>query len=141
MGHRYFTNHGINPMWIIHHSADLNSKKQVRNTRTYDFSTLYTSIPHKQLKTQLSLVIKNAFSASKKCYISVYSSDAKWNDSPRKTTLALNCDKVVYLSNWLIDSIFVTFGDKIFRQKIGSPMDTDCAPFLANLFLYSYEYK
>ena len=131
-------------MWIIHNStavhnmiADLNSKKQVRNIRTYDFSTLYTSIPHKQLKTQLSLVIKNAFSASKKSYISVYSSDAKWTDSPRKTTLALNCDKVIYLLNWLIDNIFVTFGDKIFRQKIGIPMGTDCAPFLANLFLYS----
>ena len=27
------------------------------------------------------------------------------------------------------------------RQKIGIPMGTDCAPFLANLFLYSYEYK
>ncbi len=29
----------------------------------------------------------------------------------------------------------------MFRQKIGIPMGTDCAPFLANLFLYSYEYK
>jgi hypothetical protein len=53
IGKRYFTNHGINPMWIINNStavhnmiADLNSKKQVRNIRTYDFSTLYTSIPH-----------------------------------------------------------------------------------------------
>ena len=60
IGKRYFTNHGINPMWIIDNStavhsmiADLNRKKQVRNIRTYDFSTLYTSIPHKQLKTQL----------------------------------------------------------------------------------------
>ena len=30
---------------------------------------------------------------------------------------------------------------KLFRQKIGIPMGTDCAPFLANLFLYSYEYE
>ena len=43
--------------------------------------------------------------------------------------------------NWLIDNIYVTFGDKCFRQAIGIPMGTDCAPFLANLFLYSYEYK
>ena len=60
IGKRYFTNHGINPMWIIDNStavhsmiADLNRKKQVRNIRTYDFSTLYTNIPHKQLKTRL----------------------------------------------------------------------------------------
>ena len=43
--------------------------------------------------------------------------------------------------NWLIDNIFVTFGDQCFRQVIGIPMGTDCAPFLANLFLYSYEFK
>ena len=29
----------------------------------------------------------------------------------------------------------------MFQQIIGLPMGTDCAPFLANLFLYSYEYK
>ena len=98
IGNRYFTNHGINPMWIIDNStavhgmiADLNRKKQVRNIRTYDFSTLYTSIPHKQLKTRLSLVIKDAFKASNKSYISVYSDDARWTDSPKKKTLALDC--------------------------------------------------
>jgi hypothetical protein len=148
IGNRYFTNHGVNPMWIIDNStafhgmiADLNRKKQVRNIRTYDFSTLYTSIPHKQLKTRLSQVIKDAFKASNKSYISVYSNDARWTDSPKKTTLALDCKKVVRLLNWLIDNIYVTFGDKVFRQKIGIPMGTDCAPFLANLFLYSYEYE
>ena len=148
IGKRYFTNHGINPMWIIDNStavhsmiADLNRKKQVRNLRTYDFSTLYTCIPHKQLKIQLSIVIRDAFIASKKSYISVYKNDAKWTDSPKKATLALDCEKVIFLLNWLIDNIYVTFGDKVFRQKIGIPMGTDCAPFLANLFLYSYEYK
>jgi len=40
-----------------------------------------------------------------------------------------------------VDNIYVTFGDKCFRQVIGIPMGTDCAPFLANLFLYFYEYK
>ena len=124
IGKRYFTNHGINPMWIIDNStavhsmiADLNRKKQVRNIRTYDFSTLYTNIPHKQLKTRLSLVIKDAFQASKKSYISVYTNDARWTDSPKKTTLALDCKKVIRLLNWLIDNIYVTFGDKVFRQN------------------------
>jgi hypothetical protein len=148
IGQRYFTNHGINPMWIIDNSttvhsmiADLNRKKKIRNIRTYDFSTLYTSIPHKQLKTRLALVIKDAFNASNKSFISVYKNDARWTDSPKEKTLSLDYKKVVKLLNWLIDNIFVTFGDKLFRQKIGIPMGTDCAPFLANLFLYSYEYE
>lgn len=42
---------------------------------------------------------------------------------------------------WLIDNIYVVCGKSLFKQKIGIPMGTDCAPFLANLFLYSYEYN
>ena len=147
IGNRYFTNHGINPMWIANNStivhsmiADLNRKKKVRNIRTYDFSTLYTSIPHKQLKTRLAQVIKKAFESSKKCFISIYKNDARWTNSPKENTQALDCKKIIRLLNWLIDNIYVTFGDKMFRQKIGIPMGTDCAPFFANLFLYSYEY-
>ena len=31
------------------------------------------------------------------------------------------------------------FGGRLFRQMIGIPMRTNCAPLLADLFLYSYE--
>ena len=40
---------------------------------------------------------------------------------------------------FLIDNIFVQFGRCLFRQVIGIPMGTNCAPLLADLFLYSYE--
>ena len=33
----------------------------------------------------------------------------------------------------------LTFGGRLFRQVIGIPMGTNCAPLLADLFLYSYE--
>ena len=39
----------------------------------------------------------------------------------------------------LIDNIFVKIGGCPFRQVIGIPMGTNCAPLLADLFLYSYE--
>ena len=41
--------------------------------------------------------------------------------------------------DYLIDYIFVEFGGRIFQQTIGIPMGTNCAPLLADLFLYSYE--
>ena len=31
------------------------------------------------------------------------------------------------------------FGGRLFRQVIGIPMGINCAPLLADLFLYSYE--
>ena len=40
---------------------------------------------------------------------------------------------------FLIDNIFVFFGGRVFQQTVVIPMGTNCAPLLADLFLYSYE--
>ena len=40
---------------------------------------------------------------------------------------------------FLVDNIFVVFAGKIFQQRIGIPMGTNCASLLAGIFLYSYE--
>jgi hypothetical protein len=40
---------------------------------------------------------------------------------------------------FLIDNIFVSFGGILFQQVVGIPMGTNCAPLLADLFIYSYE--
>jgi hypothetical protein len=40
---------------------------------------------------------------------------------------------------FLIDNIFVVFGNEVFQQTVGIPMGTNCAPLLANMFLYSFE--
>ena len=48
-------------------------------------------------------------------------------------------DNICKTIEFLIDNIFVQFGGRLFHQAIGIPMGTNCAPFLAGLFLYSYE--
>ena len=40
---------------------------------------------------------------------------------------------------FLVDNIFVVFAGKVFQQTVGIPMGTNCAPLLADIFLYSYE--
>jgi hypothetical protein len=40
---------------------------------------------------------------------------------------------------FLIDNIFVSFGGILFQQVVGLSMGANCAPLLADLFLYSYE--
>ena len=34
---------------------------------------------------------------------------------------------------------YVQFNGMVYKQKVGIPMDTDCAPLIADLFLYCYE--
>jgi hypothetical protein len=40
---------------------------------------------------------------------------------------------------FLVDNIYVVFGDQVFQESVCIPMGTNCAPLLADLFLYSYE--
>ena len=35
--------------------------------------------------------------------------------------------------------IFIRFGTKLYRQIVDIPMDTNCAPLIADLFLFCYE--
>src|ERR1700722_17486519 len=42
---------------------------------------------------------------------------------------------------WLVNNTYISVGKKIYQQIIGIPMGTDCAPYLANLYLFSYEFR
>ena len=44
-------------------------------------------------------------------------------------------EQVISMLEFLIDNIFVSFGETLFQQVVGIPMGTNCAPLLADLFL------
>jgi len=46
---------------------------------------------------------------------------------------------IIKMLECLIDNLFVIFGGRGFQQTVGIHMGTNCAPLLADLFLYSYE--
>ena len=45
------------------------------------------------------------------------------------------CDALSYR----LDNINIRFGNKLYRQIVGIPMGTNCAPLVADLFLFCYE--
>ena len=40
---------------------------------------------------------------------------------------------------FLLNKTSIRFGNKIYRQVVGITMGTNCAPLIADLFLYCYE--
>ena len=46
---------------------------------------------------------------------------------------------MTHMINFLLDNIFVRFGNKVFCQIVGIPMGINCVPLIADLFLYCYE--
>ena len=139
----------MNQMWILKNSKDLleyirsNNLSYFNSIQTFDFSTLYTSIPHAKLKDRLKSLIHQCFFTK--------------NDKRRYKFLVLGREKAYFVKNhtdsnnkysevdivrmldFLIDNVFVEFGGQVFQQTVGIPMGTNCAPLLADLFLYSYE--
>ena len=45
------------------------------------------------------------------------------------------CETLIYH----LDNIYIRFGIKLYRQIVGLPMGTNCAPLVADLFLFCYE--
>ena len=52
---------------------------------------------------------------------------------------AWSCQNVCDALTFLLDTIFTQFGTKFYRQVVGIPMSTNCAPLIADLFLFCYE--
>ena len=50
-----------------------------------------------------------------------------------------SCQRVCEALTFLLDNIYIRFGSKLYRQIVGIPMGTNCAPLVADLFLFCYE--
>ena len=144
-----FSRSGINQMWILKNSKELlgnlksRSFSKITSIKTFDFSTLYTTIPHDKLKQRLRNIINQAFfykngSRRYKYVVLGYNSSYFVKNDTNSKTFYTEKD-IIGMLDFLIDNIFVEFGGRIFQQSTGIPMGTNCAPLLADLFLYSYE--
>ena len=50
--------------------------------------------------------------------------------------LRFACEKVCDALFYILDYIFIRFGTKLYRQTIGIPMGTNCAPLVADFFFF-----
>ena len=138
----------IKTFWVIQNNQPvidslnkINLKGKADCISTFDFSTLYTTIPHDKLLDVMNELTDFCFTGGTHKLISVTSSGARW--VTRKSKVGLTFDKNSFKDaiKYLMENCFFTLGEKLFRQIIGIPMGSDPAPFMANLFLYFYESK
>ena len=140
---------GVNNMWILKNSTNLLSSlshfgvHRATSIQTFDFSTLYTSIPHDLLKSRMDSIINNAFKykngATRYTHIKVARNKSYFTSDPLNGDNKYTANDICKMIEFLVDNIYVRFGGQLFRQMVGIPMGTNCAPLLADLFLYSYE--
>jgi len=139
-----YENSGKNLFWSIKNSTEVLDKLQINNflassINTYDFSTLYTTLPHDMIKDKLSKLIIKTFDREKRTYLACNAIHAYFTNEPVKHHTLWTCSEVCESLAFLLDNIFVRYGSAIYRQVIGIPMGTNCAPLVADLFLYCFE--
>ena len=126
---------------VINSIRKLNKRNSVRSMSTFDFSTLYTKIPHDKLLAVMFELVDFCFQGGTHEQLSISKHGARWVSKNFRTGLRFSRQLVKDAMQYLMDNCYFTFGEKVFRQVIGIPMGSDPAPFMANLFLYHYESK
>ena len=120
----------------------INKKKNAKSISTFDFSTLYTKIPHDKLIKELSEVIDFVFDGGSCKYIAISLKEkAYWSKTKPKSSVSFTQNSLKSAMKHLIKNCFFKAGDTVMCQVIGIPMGIDPAPFWANLFLYQYEQR
>ena len=97
---------------------------------TYDFSTLYTTLPHNLIKDKLIDLIERTFQREGSPYLACTDRNAFFTSEKPKKYHAWSCQNVCDALTFLLD---------IYRQVVGIPIGTNCAPLVADLFLFCYE--
>ena len=144
-----YSRSGINQMWILKNSKELLEHlksptfNHVTSIKSFDFSTLYTTLPHQKLKDRLTSIIRNAFTFKngnrRYKYLVLGHEETYFVKEHSDSKNKYSEDDIIKMLEFLGDNIFVVFAGKVFQQTVGIPMGTNCAPLLADIFLYSYE--
>ena len=110
---------------------------------TYNFSTLYTILPHNLIREKTSRFDRMDLQKSIKNYgslnLACNDRDVYFFSTNQSRYTLWSCQNVCDALTYLLDNIYIIFGTKLYRQIVGIPMGTNCVPLVADLFLYCYE--
>ena len=84
-------------------------------------------------------LIERTFQREGSLYIACNDKNAFFTSDTVRNYNLWSCQKVCEALTFLLDNIYIRFGSKLYRQIVGIPMGTNCAPLVADLFLFCYE--
>ena len=86
----------------------------------------------------LSLV-KWCFNIESKTYLCTSDKARFFSNKTYDSYKCWTCAEFSEAFTFLMENIYMQFGDMVYQQIVGIPMGTNCAPLIADLFLYCYE--
>ena len=111
----------------------------VTSIKSFDFCTLYTTIPHHILKNRLTSIIRNAFIFKNRRYkyLVFRHKETYFVNEHSSSKIKYSEDDIIKMLEFLVDIFFVIFAGKVFQQSVSNRMVTNCVPLLASsLFVF-----
>ena len=102
-----------------------------------NFSTLYTTLPHDLIKTQLVDFIENTFRREEVLYLACNEERAFFASEEHNKYNIWTCKKETDALSYLLDNIYIRFGSKLYRENVGIPIGTNCVPLLLIYFYFA----
>ena len=139
-----YERNGKNPFWSDKNSCEILNKLKCKGLlasrlSTYDFTTLFTTLPYNKIKEKLTELIIQSFYREGSFYLACNEKRAFFTSEQPKRYHLRSCQSVCDALNNLLGNTFKKFGPKLYRQIVGISMGTNCAPLVAYLFLFCYE--
>ena len=108
---------------------------------TYDFSTLYITLPHNLIKEKVTEIIEHILLTKRAHFIWLVIRNAFFltSQQPKRYNL-WSCQTMCNALHYLSDNPFIRFCSQLYRQIVGIPMDTNCAPLIGDLFCYERDF-
>ena len=108
----------------------------------YDFSTLYTTLPHNLIKENLVDLIERAIKTFNKTegtlFLACNDKKGFFTSTDHRGYALWSCQNVCDALSYILDNIYTRFGYTLI-YRVGIPMGTNCNPLVADLFLFCYE--
>ena len=130
---------GKNMFWPIKNSGEELSKLKDKGYQR-QVCPLMIFLPCNGLIKEklLDLIERTFYKKEGKLYFACNDKNASSKDHKRGYHL-WSCQNICDALLFLLDNIYIRFGTKLYRQIVGIPMGTNCAPLVADLFLFCYE--
>ena len=84
-------------------------------------------------------LIERTFQREGSLYIACNDRNAFFTSDAVRNYNLWSCQKVCETPTFLLENICIRFVSKLYRQIVGIPMGTNCAPLVADIFLFSHE--
>ena len=96
-------------------------------------------VVHNLIKEKLIGLIEITFQREGSLYLACNDRNALFTSGEHQKYTLWPCQKVCDALTFILDNIYIRPGTKLYRQIVGIPMGTNCAPLVADLFLFCYE--